>query len=137
MKINTLSEPSREPLTRIRAFPSLKENRSLHNKAVIKSTDLSILFNKKERAKREKDITKMSKESENYSIISSFLCHKSLEMIKKQSLMTRKKERREDRCRNPLVLFNIVNEKSRLATPTFPNAMVSSPAREYSAHIRV
>ena len=47
-------------------------------------------------------------------------------MIKKQSIVDKNKARREDRCKNPLILFNIVNEKSRLATPNFPNA-VSTP----------
>ena len=65
---------------------------------------------------------KISKESESYSIISSYLCHKSLENIKKQSIADKNRARKKDRCKNPLVLFNIVNEKSRLATPNFPNS---------------
>ena len=67
------------------------------------------IFSKNDREKREKEITKLSKESEHYSIISSFLCKKNLNFVKKQSVNNKHRENRDNRFKNPLVLFNIVN----------------------------
>ena len=70
---------------------------------------LETIYSRKEKAKREKELTKISKESEHFSIISSYLCNKNLALIKKQSINDKNQSRKEDRCKNPLILFNIVN----------------------------
>jgi hypothetical protein len=62
---------------------------------------------------------KIFKESEPYSIISSFLCEKSLAFAKKHNILHFTKEKKENRYKNPLILFNIANEKSKLALPEF------------------
>ena len=116
-------------------FPSFKEkHRSHYRSKAADSSTIEMICSKQDRAKREREITRLSKESEHYSIISSFLCHKSLDMIKQQNIINKSKERREDRCRNPLILFNIINEKSRLATPNFPNATRVSTTKEESPY---
>ncbi len=84
------------------------------------------MFTKKEKEKREKEITKVSKESENYSIISSFLCKKNLTYVRKQAAINKHKDKK-DKFQNPLVLFNIVNEKNKLSTPSFSHSS-STPA---------
>jgi hypothetical protein len=62
---------------------------------------------------------KISKESENYTIISTYLCQKSLDYAKKQNHQNQYKQKRQLRYKNPLILFNYINTKSKTTLPNF------------------
>jgi hypothetical protein len=46
-------------------------------------------------------------------------------------LAERNRDKKEDKCKHPLILFNVVNEKSRLATPNFPSASATASTISY------